>query len=57
MEYIEHPALIKEWIKKLMLLLMKINLYKYEKLPSIKNKIDRNYKTEHFPKSIVESLN
>ena len=32
-------------------------IYKDEKLPSIKKKIDRNYKTDYWPKRIVESLN
>ena len=34
-----------------------INLYKDEKLPSIRKKVDRNDKTEYWPKIIVESLN
>ena len=33
------------------------DIYKYEKLPSIKNKIYRNDKTEYSPKSIMEILN
>ena len=53
MEDIENPELIEEWIKILMLLLMKKYLYKDEKLSSLQKKIDRNDKTECCLKSIV----
>ena len=46
MEGIEHPALIKECIKNLDAAVYEKYIYKDEKLPSIKKKIDRNDKTE-----------
>ena len=36
---------------------MKKNPHKDEKLPSMKMKIDRNYKTECWPKSIMGIIN
>ena len=54
MEYIEHPALIEEWIKNIDAAAYENNLYKDEKLPSIKKRIDRNDKTEYWPIIIVE---
>ena len=40
-----------------MLLIMKKIPHKDETLPSTKKKMDRNYKTECWPKIIIESLN
>ena len=45
MENIEHHAFIEEWIQNLDAAAYEKNLPKDEKLPSIKKKIDRNYKT------------
>ena len=45
MEDIEHPALIEEWIQNIDAAAYEKNPHKYEKLPSMKKKIDRNYKT------------
>ena len=56
MEDIEHTEFIKEWIKNIDAAAYEKNLYKDEKLPSIKKKIDVNDKAEYWPKSIVESL-
>ena len=56
-EDLEHPALIEEWIQNIDAATYENNLHKDEKLPSIKEKIDHNYKTEFWPKSIMESLN
>ena len=57
MEDIEQPELIEELIQNLDSSAYEKNLYKDEKLPSIKKKIDCNDKTEYWPKLIVESLN
>ena len=53
MDDIEHPDLIEECIKNIDAAAYEKNRYKDEKLPSIKKKIDRNYKTEYCPKSIL----
>ena len=45
MKYIEHPALIEEWIQNIAAAAYENNLYKDEKLTSINKKIDRNDKT------------
>ena len=45
MEDLEHIALIKEWIQNIDAVAYENNPHKAEKLPSMKNKIDRNYKT------------
>ena len=51
-EYLEHPALIEEWIQKhLDAAAYKKNLHKDEKLPSMKNKTDRNIKQNTGQKS------
>ena len=57
MKYIEHPALIEEWIQNIDAAAYEKNLHTDEKLPLMKKKIDSNYKTECWPKSIMESLN
>ena len=57
MEDIGHPTLIEEWIQNLDSDAYEKYIYKDVKLPSIRKKIDRNDKTEYWPKSIVESLN
>ena len=44
MKYIEHPALIRECIQNLYAAAYEKNLHKDEKLPSMKKKIDHNYK-------------
>ena len=49
--------MIEERIQNLDSAAYEKNLHKDEKLPSIKKKIDCNYKTECWPKSITESLN
>ena len=46
MKYLEHPALIKEWIKNIDAAAYEKNLLKDEKLTSMKMRIDPNYKTE-----------
>ena len=56
MKDLEHPVLIEEWIQNIDAAAYEKNLYKDEKLPSIKKKIDRNYKTDCWPKIITESL-
>ena len=56
MKDLEHPALIKEWIQNIDSDAYKKNLNQDEKLPSTKNKIDCNYKTYCWPKSIMEIL-
>ena len=56
-EDIEHPALIEEWIQNIDAAAYEKNLHKDENLPSTKKKIDPNYKTEFWPKSIMESVN
>ena len=56
MDDIEHPDLIEECIKNIDAAAYEKNRYKDEKLPSIKKKIDRNDKTEYWPKIIKESL-
>ena len=56
MEDIDHPALIGEWGKKSMLLLMK-KIDQDVKISSIKKKIDCNDKTEYWPTSIKENIN
>ena len=48
MDNIVHPALIEEWKKILMMLLMK-KLNKYVNIPSKEKEIDCNYKTEYWP--------
>ena len=53
MENIEHPTLIKERIQNIDAAAYEIDLYKDEKLPLIKNKIDHNAKTEFCPKIIM----
>ena len=40
-----------------MVLITKKNLNQDEKLPSMKYKIDRKYKTDCWPKIVMESLN
>ena len=45
-KYIEYHAFIKEWIQNLDAAAYKKNLNKDEKLPSMREKIDRNYKTD-----------
>ena len=57
MKYIEHPAFIEEWIQNLDAASYENNIYKDEKLPSIKKKFYRNDKTEYWTKIIVESIN
>ena len=57
MDDLEHTALIEECIQNLDSAAYEKNLHKDEKLPSIKQKIDRNDKTEYWPKLIMESLN
>ena len=57
MKDLEHPELIKEWIQILDAAFYKKILNQYEELPSTTKKIDRNYKTDCWPKSIMESLN
>ena len=49
--------MIEEWIQNLDATAYENNLYKYEKLLSIKKKSYRNDKTDYCPKSITESLN
>ena len=56
-KYLGHTELIKQWIQNLDAAAYEKNIHKDEKLPSMKKKIDRNYKTECWPKSIMESLN
>ena len=56
MKYIEHPALIEEWIQNLDTAAYEKNIHKDEKLPSMKKKIDSNYKTECWPKIRAENL-
>ena len=56
-EDIENTVLIEEWIRNIYADTYEKNLIKDEKLPSIKNKIDCNDKTEYRPKSIMGSLN
>ena len=53
MKDLEHPALIKERIQNLDDAAYKNNLNQDDKLPSTKKKIDRNYKTDCWPKSIM----
>ena len=53
MENIEHPTLIKERIQNIDAAAYEKDLYKDEKLPLIKNKIDHNAKTEFCPKIII----
>ena len=55
MKYLEHPALIKECIQNLHTAAYEKNLHKDEKLPSIKKKIDHNYKTDCWPKGIKKN--
>ena len=57
MKDIEHPALFQEWIQIFDDIAYEKNSHKDEKLPSTKKKIDRNYKAESWPKSIMESVN
>ena len=57
MDDLEHPVLIKEWIQNLDAAAYAKNLHKDEKLPSRKQNIDCNYKTECWPKSKMENLN
>ena len=57
MKDLENSALTKEWIQNLDAAAYEKNIHKDEKLPSIKKKIDRNHKTECWPKSIMEILN
>ena len=57
MKDLEHPALIKECIQNLHTAAYEKNLHKDANLPSMKKKIDRNYKTECWPKIIMEGLN
>ena len=57
MAYLEHPVLTEEWIQNLDAAAYEKNKHKYEKLPSMKNKIDLNYKTDCWPKRIMEGLN
>ena len=57
MKDLEHPELIEEWIQNIDDDAYEKNLHKDEKLPSMKKKIDLNYKTELWPKSIMKSLN
>ena len=49
--------MIKEWIQNFDFAAYKKNLNQDEKLPSMKRKIDRNYKTDCWEKLIMESLN
>ena len=53
----EHLALIKELIQNIDAPAYEKTIHKDEKLPSMKNKMYRNYKTECWPKSIMESVN
>ena len=45
MEYLEHLVLIEESIQNIDAAAYEKSLYKDEKFPSMKKKIDRNYKT------------
>ena len=45
MKYLEHTALIEKWIQHIDTAAYENNLYKDEKLPPMKKKIDRNHKT------------
>ena len=45
MDDLEHPALIEEWVQNIDAAAYEKNIHKDEKLPSIKKKIDSNYKT------------
>ena len=57
MRDIEHPALIEEWIQNIDAAAHEKDEHKDENLPSMKKKIDRNHKTECWPKIIMKSLN
>ena len=52
MKDLEHTALIKEWIQNIDAVAYEKNLNQEEKLPSMKKKVYRNYKTDCWPKSI-----
>ena len=52
-KYLEHDVLIKEWIQNLDAATYKKHINKDEKLQSMKNKSDRNYKTDCWPKIIT----
>ena len=57
MKDLERTVLLEEWIQNIDADAFEKNPHKYEKLTSMKKKIDRNYKTGCWPKSIMESLN
>ena len=57
MEDLEHPALIEEWIQNIDSVYYEKHLHKDEKLPSLKKKMYPTYKTECWPKIILDGLN